>query len=127
MFLKKVPQFMSLAALMQDPTVSNLFSLGCELTKQGFHPVAVSPKRMKSIFSSLACIFPFIISVKKTTQILGSEHRNLKESLFWAGTVKKKGIPWEPRGDFGMGTKMMHFHLDAKCTSGENGGENLSS
>lgn len=115
-----VPKFMSLAALMQDPIVSNLCSHGCEIIKQGFHPVMVSPKRMKSVFSSWACVFSlYYYSVMKNTQKLASEYRDLKESLFWVGAGKKR--------DFGMGTKIMHFHPDSKCTSGKTGGENFSS
>lgn len=105
---------MYLAALMQDPTVSNLCSLSCEPIRQGFYPVLASPKRMKLISSSLECIFPFYYySVMKNTERLGSEYRDLKEGLFWAGAGKKRDLMGSQR-DFGIGTKIMRFHLDAK-------------
>lgn len=111
---------MSLAASIQYRTVSHLCSLGFELTKLGFYLMLVSPKRMKSIFSSLACIFPFITAIVWSTSSKWAQDTQILRKVCSRQGQEWRGCQWEPAGGgFGMGAKMMHFHLVVKCTSGK--------
>lgn len=107
-FQLKMHRFLLLANLIQCPTVSNPHPFGCELLQPKPHKILLSHKRMKSVFPSLISIFPFLIAILwSTPSKWAPDTQLLRKACSGQGQEKK----WEPLGGFGMGVKLMLFHL----------------
>lgn len=99
MFLKKVPKFLSLAALMQDATVSNFCSLGYRHKTGISARDGVSQKNEVNIFIAIMLFVPLCYySVMKNIKKFGSECTDLEESLFWVGVGKNRDPMGAQRG-----------------------------
>lgn len=95
---------MFLAASIQYPTVSEPSSLGYELIKPGFHPTLVSPKRTKSVFSSVVCIFPLLLQYYEAHLANSSRHTDLKEAVS-QGKAGEKALLLGAQGGLSNGNK----------------------